>query len=54
MIFKVKNVGERSDNKVQLGKVFYGANLGNIETIVSVKKKMSHSFIPVDNRLLTL
>jgi hypothetical protein len=48
MIFKVKNVGERNDNKVQLGKVFFRANLVNIETIISVKKKMSHSFIPVE------
>ena len=48
MTFKVKNVGERNDNKVPLGKVFYGANLGNIKTIVIVKKKMSHSFIPVE------
>ena len=48
MTFKVKNVRERNDNKVQLGKLFYGANMGNIETIVSVKKKMSRRFIPVE------
>jgi hypothetical protein len=40
MTFKVKNVWERNDNKIQLGKVFYGANLGNIETIVCVKKNV--------------
>jgi hypothetical protein len=40
MTFKVKNVRERKDNKVELGKVFSGANLRNIETIlISVKKK---------------
>ena len=40
MTFKVKNIVERDDNKVQLGKVFYDANLGKIKTIVSVKKKI--------------
>ena len=48
MTLKVKSVRERKNNKVKLGKVFYEANLGNIETIVSVKKKLSHSFIPVE------
>jgi hypothetical protein len=38
MIFKVTNVRERNDNKVDLEKIFSGANLGNIEAIVSVKK----------------
>jgi hypothetical protein len=40
MTFKVENIRERNDNKVKLGNVFYEANLGNIETIVSVKKKI--------------
>ena len=39
MTFKVKNVRERNDNKVKVEKVFYWAYWGNIETIVSVKKK---------------
>jgi hypothetical protein len=40
MTFKVKNVRERKNNKVNLGKVFYNANLRKIEAIVSVKKKI--------------
>ena len=40
MTFKVKNIRERNDNKIKLGKVFYEANLEKIETIVSVKKKI--------------
>ena len=48
MTFKIKNVRERNDNKVKIEKVFYETNLGNIATIVCVKKKMPRSFIPVE------
>jgi hypothetical protein len=41
MTFKVKNVRERNDNKVELGKVSSGANLGKIKTIESVKEKIA-------------
>jgi hypothetical protein len=41
MTFKVKNIRERNDNKLELGKKFSEANLGNNETIESVKEKIA-------------
>ena len=41
MRFKIKNIRGRNDNKADSGKVFSGANLENVEAIVSVKKKIA-------------